>query len=157
MKIDTNVLYQCKECNYVGFITNLAGECIKCGWDGLEELTTKENLVSLIEEQKKRKGYFLNRIVCAANRAKGSPTILGPRHWDETMGRTYVMLKEHAVFDRLETFPETHEYEQGFLDKHGDFKTRQEAWHIAVAAGQIIRNCGGNEAKDGTLYSENLY
>lgn len=101
----------------------------------------------------------LNRIVCAANSAVGSPLILGPRHWDETMHRTYQSLKASHDFEKEQLgltmeFPETHVFTQGFIDKHGDFKTRQQAWHIALAAGQIIRKVGGPE---GTLFSEHLY
>lgn len=116
----------------------------------------------IIDNDSARKNYDLNRIVCAANRCIGSPTILGARHWDETMHSTYNMLKElnQHVYSTLNmdfTFPETHMYEQGFIDKRGEFKTRQQAWHIAKAAGQIIRLCGGNDKDGGTLYSENLY
>lgn len=125
--------------------------------EALLRTLSMEELSRLVNEDKKRKDYSLNRIVCAANMVKGSPMILGPRHWDETMHRTYNMLREEAVLGQGGTFPETHEFEQGFIDKRGDFKTRQQAWHIALAAGQIIRECGGNESKGGTLYSENLY
>ncbi|CAE6710389.1 hypothetical protein [Candidatus Nitrotoga fabula] len=48
-------------------------------------------------------------------------------------------------------------FEQGFIDQHGVFMTRTEAWHVAQASGQILRRCGGDDANGGTLYSENLY
>lgn len=48
-------------------------------------------------------------------------------------------------------------HEQGFIDQHGAFMSRREAWEVAEAAGQIIRRVGGDEADGGTLYSENLY
>jgi hypothetical protein len=45
-------------------------------------------------------------------------------------------------------------HQQGFVDKSGTFKTREEAWSIAEAANQIIRRVGGDNGK---LFSENLY
>jgi hypothetical protein len=45
-------------------------------------------------------------------------------------------------------------WEQGFIDQHGVFMTREEAWIVAEAACQIIRRVGGDGAR---LYSENLY
>ena len=46
---------------------------------------------------------------------------------------------------------------QGFVDQYGEFFDRCEAWKIAEREGQILRRCGGDGAKGGTLYSENLY
>lgn len=90
-----------------------------------------------------------NLIVCAAN--KHIPTghiLLGVRHCDEHM-------RLHR--DQLQDKGLNSEYEQGFVDKFGNFHTRTEAWHIAVAAKQIKRRVGGDTADGGTLYSENLY
>ena len=126
----------------------------------LKNLAT-DTILDILNNDEKRKDYDLNRIVCAAMRAPGAPMIISPRHWDSVAHSAYNGFK--ALYDyekqRVETapFPDGHEYEQGFIDRHGEFKTRQEAWHIALAAGQIIRKCGGNESKGGTLYSENLY
>jgi hypothetical protein len=47
--------------------------------------------------------------------------------------------------------------DQGFLDQHGVFLSRTEAWKVAEAAGQILRRVGGDDANGGTLFSENLY
>jgi hypothetical protein len=44
--------------------------------------------------------------------------------------------------------------EQGFIDQFGVFMTREEAYVVAKAAGQIKYRCGGD---DGVLFSENLY
>lgn len=44
--------------------------------------------------------------------------------------------------------------EQGFVTSTGRFVSREEAWPIALAAGQIVRRVGGDE---GRLYSENLW
>lgn len=43
--------------------------------------------------------------------------------------------------------------EQGFIDQFGVFLSREEAWEVANAVGQIFRKVSG----EGTLYSENLY
>lgn len=45
-------------------------------------------------------------------------------------------------------------YEQGFFDNQGVFLTRQDAWAVALSAGQIINP---NSPTAGTLYSEDLY
>ncbi|RSK75882.1 hypothetical protein EJ774_23675 [Pandoraea apista] len=85
------------------------------------------------------------RIVCAANRKRFTGEIvLGIRHWDAFMRRD--------MFDS-----EGDPVDQGFVDQHGRFLSRTEAWKVAKAAGQIIRRCGGDEADGSTLYSENLY
>lgn len=56
--------------------------------------------------------------------------------------------------------------EQGFIDTHGNFLDRQEAWKRADATGQIcVFNPVGseripqpaNQNENGTLFSENLY
>ena len=73
--------------------------------------------------------------------------LVGPRHFDTVM---------HLQFARLSTLPKV-EFDQGFIDQHGVFMSRQEAWTVAQAAGQVINRCGGDTADGGTLYSENLY
>lgn len=80
-------------------------------------------------------------VVCAAVRSLINPFIIwvGPRHFDMTM-REYM--------------PGKIDGEQGFIDQFGKFMTRQEAWKVAEAAGQIKYRCGGDEGK---LFSENLY
>lgn len=86
------------------------------------------------------------RVVCAANR-NGDLLVLGARHFDMTMNRTIELIDPD---DRL-----CHgDWEQGFIDQHGEFLTREEAWVVAEAAGQIIRRVGGDGVR---LYSENLY
>lgn len=80
------------------------------------------------------------RIVCAANLI-GARIVLGVRHWDALM---------HEAAKHADDGPET----QGFVDNFGKFLTREEAWSVALAAGQIIHRCGGDGVE---LYSENLY
>lgn len=97
---------------------------------------------------------YQRRVVCAANRdTMTNSIILGARHWDSSM---------HAAFDlwkRANNYVTRHMRftEQGFIDQHGVFLSRTEAWKVAKAAGQIIKRCGGDTANGGTLYSENLY
>jgi hypothetical protein len=88
--------------------------------------------------------------------------ILGPRHWDTTMHEIYErMEKEHEakriLNPELQEFPACHHFAQGFIDRHGKWLTREEAWVIAEAAGQIIREVGGDKINGGRLFSENLY
>lgn len=92
------------------------------------------------------------RIVCAANKMKevGYNTlfyIYGVRHYGPEMREALEMWEDRPY----------EEIEQGFLTNKRGFVSRQEAWKIAVAAGQIIRRVGGDTSKGGTLYSENLY
>lgn len=88
----------------------------------------------------------MRRVVCAANR-NGDLLILGARHFDMTMHRTIELL---GLDDRLSPS----RWEQGFIDQHGVFLTREEAWVVAETAGQIIRRVGGDGKR---LFSENLY
>lgn len=82
-------------------------------------------------------------VVCAAVRSKYSDQkrsiYIGPRHFDETMCA--------HMSDGRNT-------EQGFIDQFGVFMSREEAYEVAKAAGQIKYRCGGDE---GRLFSENLY
>lgn len=83
------------------------------------------------------------RIVCAAMKNNWQSVICSPRHWDMTARR--LAADAPGAWDYAE---------QGFVDQQGVFLAREEAWPIALAAGQIIRRVGGDE---GRLYSENLY
>ena len=86
------------------------------------------------------------RIVCAANMYYDGTLILGVRHFDALMHRT-IESHQDKNFRKIG-------HVQGFVDNHGHFHTREEAWEIASAAGQISRRCGGD---DGKLFSESLY
>ena len=88
------------------------------------------------------------RIVCAACR-HDDIIIVGPRHWDNTMHRTSLVMGIDAK--------SSWDFEQGFIDQFGDFYDRKESMVIAKAAGQEIdieRGCGGDDEE---LYSEGLY
>lgn len=91
------------------------------------------------------------RVVCAANRillpVKGTyAMVIGPRHYDPTMRAQIASTIGGAAAWRVA--------EQGFIDQWGTFMTREEALAVALAAGQRIHRCGGDETR---LYSENLY
>lgn len=90
------------------------------------------------------------RIVCAANRLKDGTVILGIRHWDDFMHRTFEQIKDD---DKEEDAVIGHQ--QGFIDQWGNFVSRREAWDIALHQEQIVRTGPGFEGPD--LYSENLY
>lgn len=83
------------------------------------------------------------RIVCAANKLASGLIVCGARHHDKVMNAQIKAANETFVNEI-----------QGFIDQHGVFYTRQEAWVIAEKNDQIIRRCGGD---DGKLFSENLY
>ncbi len=82
------------------------------------------------------------RIVCAAIRFSDGDVVVGPRHFCPTMR------------EQLSHIDDKSRPEEGFIDQHGVYLSREEAWAVADEAGQIIRRCGGDENK---LYSENLY
>lgn len=96
------------------------------------------------------------RVVCAANRVLLSqpegqtPAVyaiaLGARHYDPIM--------RDAIANAAGTAAEWRGAEQGFVDQWGTFMTREEALQVALAAGQRLYRCGGDEKR---LYSENLY
>ena len=89
-------------------------------------------------------GKVRRRIVCAANRRPDGVLVCSARHNDPRMH-----LQKALVGGEWD------DEEQGFVDQWGVFLTREDAWRVAKAAGQLIREVGGNNL--GRLYSENLY
>lgn len=84
-------------------------------------------------------------VVCAAIVNKRNGVIIcGARHYDPIMRQSLGVLIGLAAW---------READQGFIDQHGVFMDRKEAWKVAEAAGQIRRQVSA----PGTLYSENLY
>lgn len=83
--------------------------------------------------------------------------ICGARHYDEVMRTAILALYSHCLDLDTAMKMARHEgwygCEQGFIDQKGEFLTREQAWKIAEAAGQIRQVTG----KPGTLYSEDLY
>lgn len=90
------------------------------------------------------------RIVCAANQLPDGTLLVGPRHWGPTMRQqadTYK--KAHGISEKRLAVAK-----QGFIDQFGKFYSREEAWKIAEANGQIIRD---HDKCVGELFSEHLY
>ena len=85
------------------------------------------------------------RVVCAALLNKDGRIVCGPRHFDQTM---LVQIKERPGVNTWR------DAEQGFIDQHGIFLNREEAWGIAERNGQILRRVGSYIP---SLFSENLY
>ena len=118
----------------------LSNEC--CG-TLLDKTDLIGRLTTVIDQLDYRPGK--RRVVCAANKFPDGTIILGARHWDPLMRATFKKL----YIDRHEAGLE----QQGFIDQYQNFMTREEAWVVAMEAGQIIRRVGGD---DDCLYSENI-
>jgi len=96
------------------------------------------------------------RVVCAANKyyfmfSDGTfeeVIVCGARHYDKIMRNQINAFDEHFWSCKIRE-------EQGFIDQHGNFLTREVAYIIARENGQIIRECGNPNSKE--LFSENLY
>lgn len=87
---------------------------------------------------------MVDRIVCAAIRNAQGLIICGARHFDEVMYQQIMSLPKED-FKRAE---------QGFINQRGEFLSREAAWCVAKAAGQIIND---PDWFPGTLHSEHLY
>lgn len=56
------------------------------------------------------------------------------------------------------SFNHRHDEDQGFVDQHGVWLSREEAYQVALAAGQIIYPDKCGQGLEGMkLYSEGLY
>lgn len=85
------------------------------------------------------------RIVSAAMLMKDGLVVPGARHFSPDM---------RAVLKRI--YGEGYHLQvsqQGFINSHGEFLNREDAWVIATKQMQIYRELN----TFGTLYSENLY
>lgn len=90
----------------------------------------------------------MNAIICAAIRdPKSGKVIKGFRHFDCHMRHKIEYLKL-----KYEDFTE-----EGFIDKYGEYKTREEALKIVKMSGQylILEGLGNPDSTE--LYSEGLY
>lgn len=96
----------------------------------------------------------LYRVVCAAIRHKNSCVLCGARHYDDVMRKMILKLIclacEADVSLREDGW---YSCDQGFINNKGEFLTREQAWKVAEAAGQIRQITG----TAGTLFSEDLY
>ncbi len=92
------------------------------------------------------------RVVCAAIRAADGDVLLGIRHYSADMHRQIDARRDG------EKFKHRHDSDQGFVDQRGVYMTREEAWTVAQAAGQVFDPLACGHGLDGTkLYSEGLY
>lgn len=86
----------------------------------------------------------MRRVVCAAILVQ-SHIICSARHYDRVMWAQISAV--NWIFGDVRAV-------QGFIDQHGEFLNREDAWKVAEDAGQIIRRVGGDGRR---LFSENLY
>lgn len=94
----------------------------------------------------------MRRVVCAAIRAADGALMLGIRHYSPDM--------HDQIIERVNgaRFKHRHDENQGFVDQHGVYMTREEAYQVAQAAGQIISQKACGLGLNGPkLYSEGLY
>jgi hypothetical protein len=97
-------------------------------------------------------GQHVRRVVCAAIRAADGSVLVGIRHYSADMHAQIAARHDgHKFRNRLDE-------DQGFVDQHGVFIDRREAFIVASAAGQITRLEACGRSPDGQrLYSEGLY
>jgi hypothetical protein len=107
------------------------------------------------------------RIICAAIQRADGCIVAGPRHFDQTMWCQILDITSEAF--RLIQSNGSGETgvppavvnwrgaEEGFIDQHGKFYTRQEAWPIALAGKQILQHELDSNWSIGSLHSEHLY
>jgi hypothetical protein len=92
------------------------------------------------------------RVVCAAIRAQDGSILLGIRHYSKDMHEQIAHRSDHGKFMHR------HDEDQGFVDQHGVFMSREEAYRVADAAGQIVYpDACGIGLEGNKLYSEGLY
>jgi len=102
---------------------------------------------------------FQRQVVCAAVRNKDTGVqVCGARH-----GHCLNAVMRYG----LDACPSGQIWICGFVDQENVFMTREEAWKVADAAGQIRRPTGyerdyesqrpANVGDEGMLFSENLY
>lgn len=114
-----------------------------------EAITVYKKMTSgnIMEDGRTRAEYYgvQRRIAQAAYNFNGY-IVTGTRHSCPIM-----QLQMFAIGnDLLDEWCNPNAMVQGFTDQYGNFLTRQEAYPIAKAAGQIIRE----DTCPGTLYSE---
>ena len=92
------------------------------------------------------------RVVCACIRAADGELLLGIRHYSRDMRR------------QIDSRPDGNKFklrfgeDQGFVDQHGKFLSRTEAYQIAVDTERLTFPEACEDGPDGPkLYSEGLY
>ena len=94
----------------------------------------------------------VRRVICAAIRADDGDLLLGIRHYGADMHAQINARGDGAKFYHR---PDEH---QGFVDQTGEYLTREEAYRVAEAAGQIAYPEACTKGINGPkLYSEGLY
>lgn len=92
------------------------------------------------------------RVVCAAIRAADGSVLLGIRHYSADMH------SQIAARHDGEKFKHRLDEDQGFVDQHGNFMSREQAYRLAAQNGQIVRpEACGHGVNGPRLYSEGLY
>lgn len=92
------------------------------------------------------------RVVCAAIRAADGSVLLGIRHYSADMHNQIEWRRDGSKFQHR------HDEDQGFVDQHGIFMSREEAFKVAFDAKQITDYKACGHGLDGMkLYSEGLY
>lgn len=117
-----------------------------------------ERIKKVVEEYQKRlksnvmedgrmrwESYGVQRRIAQAAFNYNGYIVTGTRHGCPIMGMQIMMMEEV-----LQEWCDGDKMVQGFTDQYGNFLTRKEAYPIAKAAGQIIRE----DVCPGTLYSE---
>jgi hypothetical protein len=93
------------------------------------------------------------RVVCAAIRADDGTLILGIRHYSADM-----ITQIHHLGEVGTKFHHRHGKDQGFVDQHGVYMDRHEAYNVALSAGQVVYpDACTHEPNGSKLYSEGLY
>lgn len=93
-------------------------------------------------------GRSERRVVCAAIRADDGEILLGIRHYSQDMHRQIEARNDGEKFLRRSGD------DQGFVDQHGNYMNREEAFVVAIASGQIRYP---DACCEGELFSEGLY
>lgn len=92
------------------------------------------------------------RIVCAAIRAADGDLLIGIRHYSRDMHQQIRARRDGRKFKHRD------DKDQGFVDQHGTYYSREDAYRVAHANGQITRPRASDETVDAPkLYSEGLY
>lgn len=92
------------------------------------------------------------RVVCAAIRAPDGGLLLGIRHYSPDM---HEQIQQRL--DQGRWFMRGDE-DQGFVDQNGVWMSREEAYQVALEAGQIrYPEANGMGLNGPKLYSEGLY
>lgn len=94
----------------------------------------------------------IHRVICAAVKLNDGRILCGIRHFDKIMRDQITIGTPKGTPDKL--LPGA---VQGFVDNCGVFLTREEAWELAVSAGQFDPDSESYSGIRGTLFSEDVW